>query len=683
MEEKNGITNTLFNEIRMESYIDRYNDELMDNVNIEAITVWIEKLDNNELKDEKTNYITFFKQILEQLLGYQDSDIKHEKNIGNEGHPVEFTLNKDGKDYVVVELKGTTYKDLTKRKNGRPSPVEQGSNYASAKKETQWAIVSNYDEFRLFNPISREDYISFNFRQLTDENVLKKFLLVFSKFSLIDEDIPRKLLEETKVIERKLEDEFYQLYSETRWMLIKELEYSSENINRIEAIRLAQLILNRYIFLCFAEDLLLIDDQTTTKTILLHINSDTVDEYRIWEELCYLFRFANIGKKNKQKGAFNGGLFKEDLKHLKIRDEIEDDSIFGDFRKEWDLTNKYDDILEMLGDYKDTINPIYRNLLMISSCNFKSDLDVNILGHIFENSIGDIEELKDENQEQRKKDGVYYTPEYITDYICRNTIIPYLSIDGEAKTVHELLTEYEATNSLEELDFKLENIKILDPACGSGSMLNKAADILFEIHEALYSSKWAGDSSLDRFKDSLESRKKIISNNIYGVDLNEESVEITKLSLFLKLATSTGVKQGFKLPNIDKNIKCGNSLVDDELIAGEKAFNWNKEFSEVFENGGFDIIIGNPPYIRVQEIEYDLIDYLNDNYQFAYNKLDMSILFIELAYKILKEKGNIGIITSNMFLTSEYGREVRKTLLNDIKILKIIDFGDLDVFLML
>ena len=679
------IENNLFNDKKMEEFIELYDNSLIVNADCDPISYWIKKLEQDELRSEKANYIRFFKIILENILGYEFTDIEYEENIGDEGRPVEFTLKKDNHDYVVVELKGTTCQDLNKRYNRQQSPIEQVTNYASIKEETQWTFVSNYNEFRLFNPSYREKYISFKFKQLTDPNVLKKFLLIFSKFSLIEQDIPQILLKQTKIIERDLEDEFYKLFSETRLMLIKELEYSSEDIDRFEAIRLSQLILNRFIFLCFAEDLRLIPTETTADVLLTPIKHKNLFEFTMWDRINELFRFADKGNEERGIGSFNGGLFKENLRHLEIRDKVEDLSFFNDCYKTWKFEEKYKEIESLLGVYKDTLNPIYKNLLLISSFDFGSELSVNILGHIFENSIGDIEELKDETTKRRKKDGVFYTPEYITDYLCRNTIIPYLSISGEATTVHELIKEYEEIDRLDDLDNKLKNIKIVDPACGSGACLNKAVDILFEIHKALYDSKYS-DDNLDKYVfDSLDSRRQIIINNIYGVDLNEESVEITKLSLFLKLSTSTGIKEGFKLPNLDKNIKCGNSLCDDETIAGNKAFNWNNEFKEVFDNGGFDIVIGNPPYVssQIKNLSEDEKQsekkYLKENYITAYKSYDLYVLFIEKGITILKENGILSYINPNKFLNSAYGEKL-KEYLNDYHIQELIDFGDNQIF---
>ena len=670
------VYNNLFNEKKMEEFIDLYDNELIINSpEKDPVCDWIRKLNNNELEDEKKNYGNFLIIILERLLGYEIEDIAYENDPGSEGRPVEFTFKKGDKEYVVVELKGTKTVDLNKRYNRSQSAIEQVTNYASIKEETQWAFVSNYNEFRLFNPSFREKYISFKFKSLTDPEVLKKFLLIFSKFSLIEEDIPQTLLKETRIIERELEDEFYQLFSETRLMLIKELEYSSEDIDRVEAIRLAQLILNRYIFICFAEDLKLIPSETTADVLLTPIEKKNLFEFTMWDRLNELFRFMDKGNEIRGIGAFNGGLFKENLRHLEIRDFIEDLSFFDDCYKKWKFEEKYDEMTNLLGEYKDKLNPIYKNLLVISSFDFGSELSVNILGHIFENSIGDIEELKEEidkdkTKEKQKKDGIFYTPEYITDYICRITILPYLSIGGNANNIHELIKEYENGNNLTELDRKLKEIKIIDPACGSGAFLNKSVDVLFEIHQALHDSMYANDDSLDQYFDSLESRKQIISDNIYGVDINEESVEITKLSLFLKLASNTGITKGFKLPNLDKNIRCGNSLIDDEKIVETKAFNWKEEFKEIFDNGGFDIVVGNPPYGA--KLPKEEKDFLNKNY--IKGGSETAISFIKMSKdKLLKSKGRLGFIIPKAFTYASNYNSIQADVLKNIEL--VIDCG--------
>lgn len=676
-----NIINNIFNQKKMESRINEHDEKFEDLIDKTALNKWIDKLEKDELRDEKKNYLKFYDIILKELLGYETDDVEFEEDNGKEGRPVEFTLKKDDKPYAVIEVKGTTYKDLSKRYGNSQSPVEQVTNYASAKGEIKWAIVTNYDEFRFFNPFARDKYISFKFRQLKDENILKQFLLIFSKYSLIEKEIPKKLLNDTHLIERDLEDEFYELYSETRSMLIKEIEFTSEDIDRIEAIRLSQLILNRYIFLCFAEDLHLIEEETTTDILTNPLINKTLSETHsmMWRSLNDLFIFAKEGNPERNILNFNGGLFEEELSNLKIRDKIFDLNFYDDCYKEWKFEEKYEEIEEKLGVYKDTVNPIYKNLLIISSFDFGSEVDVNILGHIFEHSIGDIEELKDDDREQRQNDGIFYTPPYITEYICRNTIIPYLSKSGEANTVEQLISEYNLSSSeLDKLDEKLKNIKIVDPACGSGAFLNKATDVLLDIHEYFHSVRYANSAGkLDQWFDSVENRRQILHNNIYGVDLNEESVEITKLSLFLKLSTTSGIKQGFKLPNLDKNIKCGNSLVSDKNI-DDKAFNWREEFKEIFNNGGFDIIVGNPPYIKEKKNKKAFTPIKNSKYY--QGKMDIWTFFGSIALDLIKDDGLISFIAPNNWVTNAGASKFRNKVNDEAKFEKYIDFGNYKVF---
>lgn len=666
----------------MEDFIEYYDDKLVVNSPEDhPIEDWIKKLDGDELENEKGNYINFFTIILERLLGYELEDIGYEEDINEEGRPVEFTFKKGDKDYVVVELKGTKTKDLNKRYNRAQSAIDQVTNYASGKEETKWAFVSNYNEFRIFKPSYRKKYISFKFKELTDENVLKKFLLIFSKFSLIEKDIPQTLLNQSIIMERNLEDQFYQLFSETRLMLIKELEYEMD-FDKNKAIYYAQLILNRYIFICFAEDLKLVRSETTTNTLITPIKQDNIFDSILWERLNELFKFVYKGNPNKKIKEFNCSLFEENLENLRIRDTVENPvEFFKDCYQNWnfDGNDRYESIGGILGDYKDKLNPIFKNLLIVSSFDFGSELDVNILGHIFENSIGDIEDLKNQSNSRRKKDGIFYTPSEITDYICRNTIIPYLSLSGEVNTINDLIEEYEVHNKLEELDNKLKNIKIIDPACGSGAFLNKAVDILLDIHKTLFDSLYYNDSTLIPFFDSLNSRKQIMTNNIYGVDVNEESVQITKLSLFLKLATSSNIESGFELPDLDKNIKCGDSLVNDKNVVGNKAFNWKEEFKEVFNSGGFDIIVGNPPYVDIKNMDDKVSKYLFEEYDTSVNRINLYSLFIEKSTNIIKDSGYFGFIIPNSILFNSSYEKIRIRLLEDTSITQILKLTD-DIF---
>ena len=314
----------------------------------------------------------------------------------------------------------------------------------------------------------------------------------------------------------------------------------------------------------------------------------------------------------------------------------------------------------------------------MNSYDFTSQLNVDILGHIFEQSITDLEEIRNLTVSKRKKDGVYYTPEYITDYICRNTIIPYLS-KNNSTSVADLVREY--ADNIPELEGKIKEIKILDPSCGSGAFLIKAVDLLLEIHKEIQSYKAphvVEQFQLTEFNEDKEIYN-IIENNIYGVDVNEESVEITKLSLFLKLAGPNR-----KLIGLSRNIKMGNSLVEDKVIDA-KGFDWKHEFPEVMHEkyGGFDIVIGNPPYLNVKglhESHDHTTKFFEENFQSATERYDFYVLFVEKASKLVKKNGFLSFILPHKFINAQFGKGLRKYFLDTKILYSIISFGHNLVF---
>jgi hypothetical protein len=655
----------------------------------------IQKLEEGQFEAETKNYIYFYEVWLKGILGYDldENVLVDEKEEQGRGKS-EFILKSGDKKFMVVELKDQKT-DLDKpqnRANDKRTPVDQAFDYAQHTGEIDWILVSNYNEFRLYNWHKKGHYISFNAAELLDKTLFSYFMLSFSKKSYIDTGYIDKLMHKTVVIERELEKEFYKLYNETRLMLIKEFE-ELNNCSRIDAIHYAQMIMNRYMFICFAEDIDLLPAQVSTDTILTPILKGNLRHGSIWQRLNELFLDINEGNEYKKISQYNGGIFKENLDHIKIRDIVEDQKFFNDVYQDWKFEEYEKDINTNLGPYGKKVNPIYRNMLTISTFDFSTELDVNILGHIFENSIGDIEELKADSKGRRKKEGIFYTPDHITDYICRNTIIPYLSMNGKAETVAELIQEYSSGQEIETLESKVMNIKIVDPACGSGAFLNKASDILLEIHKSIYVFKrgkytttietkggkgkdkvkrTATHIKLDSYFDEVSARREILIHNIYGVDLNEESVDITKLALFLKVC-----QENRKLPDLENNIKCGNSLIDDPKYT-DKPFNWENEFPEIFQSGGFDVVIGNPPYVRQEKI-MAIKPYLKGHYETYSGVADLYIYFFEKGLKLLKEEGMFSFICSNKFTKANYGKNLRSLILKN-EFQKYVDHTSEKVF---
>ena len=216
---------------------------------------------------------------------------------------------------------------------------------------------------------------------------------------------------------------------------------------------------------------------------------------------------------------------------------------------------------------------------------------------------------------------------------------------------------------------------ILDPACGSGAFLNQALDFLITEHRKIDDLRAQVFGSALVFSDITTD---ILEKNIYGVDLNEESVEIAKLSLWLRTA-----QKGRKLNKLNNNIKCGNSLIDANEVAGEKAFNWQNEFPEIFAKGGFDVVIGNPPYVNISTMP-EIHDYLKNRYSeihTGYN--DLMYYFLFKGIDILKESGIYGVITSNYFLGNDYADKLRLFLNKHLEIIvnfeKTLVFNDANV----
>ena len=280
-------------------------------------------------------------------------------------------------------------------------------------------------------------------------------------------------------------------------------------------------------------------------------------------------------------------------------------------------------------------------------------IDADVLGQVYEQYLGKIlaqtksgkAKLK-EGQAHRKEQGIYYTPTYIVDYIVKNTVC-------------ELLKDKKVDAN---------KIKILDPACGSGSFLIKAFDY---IHKHLSNGETAKQHRLDS-QGSYSIKTEILKNNIFGVDLDNKAVEITKLNLLLKAA-----EKFRKLPKeLDNHICWGNSLIEDDTIS-EHAFKWVGEFQE----GTFDVVIGNPPYFNLQTLRDEKqSSFFEKNYSSYRGKADILYLFIEKANKVLKEGGYLGLIVANYFLRSHYADKLREFISKNYTIIRIVDFGSIKVF---
>jgi len=638
---------TLFNEVTIKRLV--LDIKLTDNQK-KASQIWLKLIEEGKLIKEKQGYLKFYDIILKDLLDYDN--IKHEK----EG--VEFSYEKNGKSVVRIEAKGmsTKYLFMPQKRIRKESPVQQLWRYMQLH-ASPYGIVTNYKIFILFKyDVGSTKYYLFDFEDIKrNPNKLQEFVAIFSRES-IDKGFVEDLYKKSIIEEREFTKEFYKLYHETRLMLIKEFEENSD-INRESSVHFAQLYLNRLMFVFFAEDTGKIDKRIIEDRILKTLNNIHLfssNSSNISNVLIGLFKDLDKGSDFPIKlFGFNGGLFQQ---------SIPTDAYFKDFREEifFKEVNQYSKLKkkdlelnenekELFEIYKNKINPIIKNMLLMASFDFNTEVNVNILGHIFEQSISDIEDLKTDKSSKRKKDGIFYTPEYITDYICRNTIIPYFSKEGVCN-VPDLIKEYES--NIEELEKKFKEMKILDPACGSGAFLIKATDVMLEIfkaiqefkqHEGEYEARGGlkrksgvkGQLVLEKWNEEAEAME-IIENSIHGVDVNEESVEITKLSLFLKMA-----RRNRTLTDLSNNIKQENSLIDDEEIAGKLAFDWGRKFP--FK---FDVVIGNPPYGA--KLTKNEVKFVKKNY--SVGNSETAQLMMEKTHSLLKDKGLHGFIIPKAFI---------------------------------
>ena len=581
----------------------------------------------------------------------------------------------------VIELKGTNTKDLE-------SIRKQAFDYKANQKGCVYVITSNFEKLRFYINDATE-FEEFNLFELTKER-FQLFYLCLQKDNIIN-NVPLKIKEASIVKEEQITKEFYKDYSLFKRELYRDLvknnvkrlklesslrsetkqpiaELSEEQ--RAELIQLdknvkltlfkkSQKLIDRFLFIFFAEDRGLLP-ANSTELILEKWKADIDfgDERPLYNLFKQYFTFLDQGRKGtKSRGeiyAYNGGLFKEDT----LLDGLEIDNAL-----------------------------LYKHTHKLAAYDFESQVDVNILGHIFENSLNEIESVNaeiegadfDKQTSKRKKDGVFYTPKYITKYIVENTVG---KLCEEKKTELGIKEEEyfkgrknrnKATiaNLVDLLDTYrdwLLQLTICDPACGSGAFLNQALDFLIKEHTYIDELKTKVLGGGLQFSD-IENT--ILENNIFGVDLNEESVEIAKLSLWLRTAQPRR-----KLNDLSSNIKCGNSLIDSKAVAGDKAFHWETEFPQVFEKGGFDVIIGNPPYVFARDnFSKEIKNYYSDNYASAEYQINLYLLFIERTISLIKNKSNYGLIIPNAWLMIDSAKGLRNLILKSCSLDQIINLA--------
>ncbi len=605
----------------------------------------------------------FLRELFVNIFGYTlnpspqynlTTELKNEKGAKK----ADGAIIKEGKALAVIELKGTKTKDLE-------SIRQQAFDYKANQTGCVYVITSNFEKLRFYinNAVDFEEFNLFNLSQ-------ERFALMYfclHESSLISNK-PLEIKNASIREEENITKQFYADYSVFKRELYRDLvkqnmknevfrnELEKEDTDRATKnikqtlFKKSQKLIDRFLFIFFGEDRGLLPPNSTIQILEDWNKLKELDAHvPLYKRFKLYFNYLDTGRKGteskKEIFAYNGGLFKTDntLDSLQISDDL-----------------------------------LFKHTKQLSHYDFDSQIDVNILGHIFENSLNEIESINaeiegvefDKQKTKRKKDGVFYTPKYITKYIVDNTVGKLCEEKKSELGIKE--EEYfksrkgRTTKKLKELQDLLEqyrdwmlSLTILDPACGSGAFLNQALDFLIKEHRYIdeLNASLLGSSIAFR-----EIENTILEKNIYGVDLNEESVEIAKLSLWLRTAQPRR-----KLNELNNNIKCGNSLIDSKTVAGDKAFKWEEEFSEVFANGGFDVVIGNPPYgAKLQKKDLNFIVEKYSSGGLTKSLSDTYIAFYIISSELLlKKNGIISFIAPNTWRLISSGKEFRNFMFGD------------------
>ena len=664
---------------------------------------------------------------------------------------------------VAVELKGpgTDLDAPQARGKDRRTPVKQGLDYLAAARRGMvgnepilptWAIVTNMNEFRLYWwDRAPGQYLSFTLAQTDllagpgmlgdDEDArFERFLFarVFSADMLLTTGGKSRLetlIGRAFVRQRDLEKAFYGEYRDFRDHLYRTLEKANPTFpgTKGQLVRLAQKLLDRAIFVFYCEDMgaaLGFPPQLLRNYLIEESGGRYFDRDGdvVWSRMKALFAAMNDGKAfgGERLNQFNGGLFAPDaaLDGLAIPNSVfcepgqgqNEASLYAHPRTILYLSAAYNYAADLaqgltpvpVADADDAKAAVERR---------KADPDTALglytLGRIFEQSITELEMLEAEaegrvsvNKESgRKTNGVYYTPEWVVDRIVAETLGPRLAdIKRECgwPDPDDPTSPDPDEAAIDRYRARLRTLTVLDPACGSGAFLITALKHLVAEWNAVnvIRERVAPQAVIGK-RDRDELIADVLRENLYGVDINPASVEITQLALWLH--TARGDRP---LSSLDHHIRPGNSLVNEDFWLGQidldlydaeakdrvNTFDWNTAFPEVFERGGFDVVIGNPPYVKLQNFRKahaDVEAFIRHGrpeahvkgYESAKNRnFDLFVPFIERGLDLLMPGGRLGYIAPNVWVMNEYGENLRGLVERTRSLDRWLDFRSHQIF---
>ncbi|MDP2736473.1 MAG: N-6 DNA methylase [bacterium] len=493
-------------------------------------------------------------------------------------------------------------------------------------KGVTWAVLTDFESLIIFNALSPEKtlagkkYLSFTYEEyLTRFDELRRLSKEAFGEDILDKEAEKvgKKLQKISVTETLAKD-----LNDCREILTEALIKWNEKVDPHLIDEGVQKLLNRLIFIRSAEDRKI---EPPTLMPLIHEYKSSGKAGQVSPYQAMIKKFRELDE------TYNSNLF--------------DEHAFEKWEEFGGATEKVIDILYGKKNY------------------FEYDFSVipaDVLGNVYENYLGhQLKKSKEKesagkNLKKRKEQGIYYTPKFIVDYIVQNALGPVLD---KCKSINDL-----------------QKIKILDPACGSGSFLVAAMNFLIKKYEEF------------EVKPDGYLKIQILQQNIYGVDLDQQAVELARLNLLLNTFDSQT-----KLPNLGHNIECGNSLIsgtDEELekyfgknYRDKKPFNWQEEFPEVFKQGGFDCIIGNPPYISaIQDSKSDLSvrEFYRNKYSFK-GAFDIYGAFLIKGVQLGNKNSTYGWIIPNKLMVAEYAKNTMK-FLRENGLHTVIDISSLKVF---
>jgi len=566
-----------------------------------------------------------------QALGW---DVYSREEVAEEvkavGGRVDYVFKLKGVSQFYLEAKSLRV-ELT-----RPEYIKQAISYAY-NKGIIWAVLTDFKELQVYNAQTGHIFTNFS---------CGNYLTNFDDFWLLSrESIEHNALNESAerygALPPRLgvEQQLFNQLRQWRESLFSQIYHYNKNLSYSQIDETIQRLFNRLIFIRTCEDRR-IEDRVLIEAV--HEWQAAGRKGELVEKLRRIFRDFD-------------GYYDSDLFAPHLVDQVFIDSVA----------------------IEEIINGLYEVPRGMAYYDF-SLIDADVLGTVYEQYLGHVATVARQKakeaqarmdlgfteeptfeltakKQRRKEQGIYYTPRFVTDYIVKQTVGRFLKVRNHNEII---------------------NIKILDPACGSGSFLIRAYDELLNYH--------ADQRGKSAYKLDQWERLPVLTSNIFGVDLDIQAIEIARLNLLLR-----SLAKRETLPSLAENIKQGNSLIsgtEQELKAyfgkkwpEKKPFNWNEEFKDIMAKGGFDVVIGNPPYIGFQGF-MDQKDYLKNIYESAKGRFDVYIPFIERGIELLKEGGLFGFIMPSNFMKRQHGQTIRTILKNRCKILQIVDFQHQQIF---